>query len=129
LIKAPDVVVGIVTRNVSNEPVETLRQLFHRHDIDSDAMDFMVHVPLGQQKTSAFRALRERFRVNPALAYVCGDEHKDYLAANGAGMHPFIVSYGFEDHKRLVKKFEVPEEIISRTPEELSSRVLHAIQA
>jgi phosphoglycolate phosphatase len=128
LIKAPDVVVGIVTRNVSNEPEETLRQLFHRHDIDSAALDFLVHVPLGQEKTAAFRALRERFRVNPALAYVCGDEHKDYLAATGTGMHPFIVSYGFEDHKRLVKKFEVPEEIISRTPEELSSRVWHALQ-
>jgi phosphoglycolate phosphatase len=128
LIDAPDVIVGLVTRNVSNEPEETLRQLFLRHGIDTGDLDFLVHVPLKQEKTSAFRALRERFRINPALAYVCGDEHKDFFAANAAGMHPFMVSYGFEDHKRLVKKFGVPEEIISRTPQELCARVLHALQ-
>lgn len=128
LINAPDIVVGIVTRNMSNEPEETLRQLFHRHDIDIDALDFLTHVPLKQEKTATFRALRERFSINPALAYVCGDEHKDFLAAAASGMHPFMVSYGFEDHKRLIKKFSVPEEIISRTPEELCARIYHALQ-
>ncbi len=128
LIDAPDIVVGVVTRNMSNDPEETLRQLFHRHGIDIDALDFLIHVPLKHEKTSTFRAIRERFAVNPALAYVCGDEHKDFLAANAAGMHPFMVSYGFEDHKRLVKKFDVPEEIISRTPEELCARIYHALQ-
>ncbi|MES2536450.1 MAG: HAD hydrolase-like protein [Pseudomonadota bacterium] len=127
LIKEPDIVVGLVTRNVSNEPQETLRQLFHRHDIDINDLDFLVHVPLNQVKTEPFRAIRERFSINPALAYVCGDEHKDYLAAVGAGMHPFMVSYGFDDHKRLVEKFSIPEEVISRTPAELSSRLLHAL--
>ncbi|TSA13470.1 MAG: HAD family hydrolase, partial [Comamonadaceae bacterium] len=28
---------------------------------------------------------------------------------------------------RLTKKFKVPEDVISRTPEELSTRVLHAL--
>ena len=42
-------------------------------------------------------------------------------------MFPFIVSYGFEDHQRLTKKFEIPEEIISRTPAELCARVRHAL--
>lgn len=32
LITDPGIVVGIVTRNITNEPVETLRQLFLRHD-------------------------------------------------------------------------------------------------
>lgn len=128
LIDTPDVIVGLVTRNVSNEPEETLRQLFLRHGMDTGDLDFLVHVPLKWEKTSAFRAIRERFNVNPALAYVCGDEHKDFLAANASGMHPFMVSYGFEDHKRLIKKFGVPEEIISRTPQELCARVSHALQ-
>jgi phosphoglycolate phosphatase len=128
LINAPDVVVGLVTRNLSNEPEKTLKQLFHRHGIDIDALDFLTHVPLRHEKTSAFREIRERFDINPALAYVCGDEHKDFLAATASGMHPFMVSYGFEDYKRLIKKFDVPEEIISRTPEELCARVSHALQ-
>jgi phosphoglycolate phosphatase len=46
LIAAPDVVVGLVTRNITNEPLETLRQLFLRHDIDVAELDFLVHIPL-----------------------------------------------------------------------------------
>ncbi|WP_036172544.1 HAD family hydrolase [Massilia sp. 9096] len=127
LIAAPDIVVGMVTRNITHEPLETLRQLFARHGIDIDALDFFVHIPLSERKTQHFRAIRERFGINPARAYVCGDEHKDFAAAVGSGMHPFIVSYGFEDHDRLTLKFEVPPELIARTPDELSRRVRHAL--
>lgn len=127
LIAAPGIHVGVVTRNITLEPAETLRQLFRRHGIDIDAMDFLVSVPLGETKTPHFRAVREGLGINPARAYVCGDEHRDYLAAIATGMHPFIVSYGFEDHGRLTQKFGVPEEVISRTPLELSARVRHAL--
>ena len=127
LIDAPDVVVGLVTRNITNEPLETLRQLFGRHDIDVSAMDFFDHVPLSEGKTAQFRLTRERFGINPALAYVCGDEHKDFLAAISTGMHPFMVSYGFEDHDRLTQKFAVPAEVISRTSDELCIRIRHAL--
>jgi phosphoglycolate phosphatase len=127
LIDAPDIVVGLVTRNITNDPLATLRRLFERHGIDIDALDFLAHVPLGDAKTEHFRALRKEFDINPARAYVCGDEHKDYLAALQSGMHPLIVSYGFEDFERLTEKFDVPEDIISRTPEELSLRLLHAV--
>ncbi|MHB9116843.1 MAG: HAD family hydrolase [Burkholderiales bacterium] len=127
LIAAPGIRVGLVTRNITNEPEETLRQLFLRHGIDTDALDFLTHIPLGQEKTLHFRMTRERFDINPARAYICGDEYKDYFAAVGSGMHPFMVSYGFEDHKRLMNKFEVPEEIISRTPEEFCGRIAHAL--
>lgn len=127
LIDAPDIIVGLVTRNVTNEPEETLRLLFLRHGIDVGALDFLIHIPLNQEKTAQFRAMRKRFDVNPARSYICGDEHKDFLAAIGSGMHPFMVSYGFEDHKRLTEKFGVPDEIISRTSEELCKRILHAL--
>ncbi len=127
LIAAPDVRVGLVTRNITHEPAETLRLLFLRHDIDTGALDFLISVPLGETKTAYFRALRERLGINPARAYVCGDEHKDYLAAIGAGMHPFIVSYGFEGYERLTRKFDVPEEVIARTPEALSARLRHGL--
>ena len=127
LIGARGVRVGLVTRNITNEPVLTIRKLLARHDIDLDALDFMTHVPLGNEKTMALRAARKRFDINPARSFACGDEHKDFTAAIAAGMHPFIVSYGFEDYSRLTKKFEVPEDVISRTPEELCRRVLHAL--
>lgn len=127
LIAAPDVVVGLVTRNITTEPLETLRQLFQRHDIDVDELDFLVHLPLSEKKTTQFRLARERFDINPARAYICGDEHQDYLAAIHTGMHPFMVSYGFEDHQRLTAKFDVPDEVIARSSGELCGRVRHAI--
>jgi phosphoglycolate phosphatase len=127
LIAAPDIVVGMVTRNITNEPLETLRQLFLRHDIDINELDFLVHIPLSEKKTAQFRAIREQFGINPARAYICGDEHKDFTAAVGTGMHPFMVSYGFEDHDRLTAKFDVPPELISRTSQELCARVRHAL--
>lgn len=128
LIAAPDVVVGMVTRNITNEPLETLRQLFTRHDVNLNDLDFVVHVPLKEKKTQHFRKVREQFGINPARAGVCGDEHKDYVAAISTGMHPFMVSYGFENHLRLTQKFEIPEDIISRTPQELCERVLHSLE-
>lgn len=128
LVAAPDVMVGLVTRNITNEPLETLRQLFARHELDIDALDFLVHIPLKEKKTASFRAIRERFDINPARGHICGDEHKDFHAAIAAGLHPFMVSYGFEDHDRLTEKFGVPAEVISRSSAELCERVRHALE-
>ncbi len=127
LVATPGIRVGLVTRNITNEPMLTIRKTLSRHDIDLDAFDFAVHVPLVEDKTIALRSARKRFDINPARCYACGDEHKDFTSAIAAGMHPFIGSYGFEDHTRLTKKFKVPEEVISRTPEDLRNRVLHAL--
>lgn len=127
LMAAANVRVGLVTRNITIEPETTLSRLFARHDIDTEALDFLVHVPLSQEKTAHFRTIREQFAVNPARAYACGDERKDYRAAIGSGLHPFMVSYGFEDHRHLTKKAEIPEELIARTPPELCERILHAL--
>ena len=89
----PEIVVGLVTRNITNAPLETLRQLFARHDIDVAALDFFDHVPLSEGKTAQFRVIRERFNINPARAFICGDEYKDYLAAISTGRHASIHSF------------------------------------
>ena len=127
LIAAPQIKVGVVTRNITDRPEETLRCLFGRHGIETNALDFLVHVPLSQEKTAHFRTVREQFGINPARTYACGDERKDFRAAIGSGMHPFMVSYGFENHRHLTDKAGIPEELISRTPEELCLRILHAL--
>ncbi len=98
-----------------------------RHGIEPDLLDFLVHLPLSEDKLPYFRRTREELQINPARAYACGDEAKDYRAAVNTGMHPFMVSYGFEDFDRLHLKHEIPAEVISRTPDELSWRVLHAL--
>jgi len=127
LLTAPDVRVGLITRNVTIEPEETLKCLFQRHGIDIGEFDYFACIPLREDKTVHLRRARQSFAVNPARAYACGDEYSDYLAAIGAGMHPFVVAYGFEDRVRLTGKFEVPPEVISTSPAEFVDRLLHAL--
>lgn len=127
LIEAPDIRVGVVSRNVTVEPEETVRQVLRRNGIDSDGMDFLGCIPLNEDKTDHFRAIRERYSINPSRSYACGDEYRDYAAAIGSGIVPFVVSYGFEDHERLVSNYGIPEEVISRSPRELMDRVCHTL--
>ena len=127
LLASPGIRVGLVTRNITVAPEATLRRLFQRHDIDMAAFHFFAAIPLREEKAHQFKTAREHFDINPARSYACGDEFKDYAAAIASGMQPFVVSYGFEDLRRLTKKFEVPEEVISSTPEEFCARVHHAL--
>ncbi|MGD8909775.1 MAG: HAD hydrolase-like protein [Chromatiales bacterium] len=125
LLEASDIRVGVVSRNITEQPEETLQQLYLRNGVDASAFDFFIHLPLKKSKESAFRAVRESFGVNPSRAFASGDEKKDFLAAVGCGMHPFMVSYGFESYERLTEKIGIPEELISRHPRELKQRILH----
>ncbi|MET0052597.1 MAG: HAD hydrolase-like protein [Candidatus Thiodiazotropha sp.] len=127
LIAQPEIRVGVITRNITLEPELTLQKLYQRNGVEVSGLDFIVHLPQKAQKTDAFRAVREGFQVNPARAYASGDEKRDYVAAIATGMHPFMVSYGFESHRRLVDKIGVPEELIARQPLELKQRILHAL--
>ncbi|WP_295388030.1 HAD family hydrolase [uncultured Thiodictyon sp.] len=127
LTDQPGLRVGIVTRNITRDPVATLETLFRREGFDPARFHFLVHLPLALEKLDAFRAVRAQFEVNPALAFACGDEARDYQAAVGAGLQPFIVSYGFEDFERLTVRHGIPEELISRSPADLAARLLHAL--
>lgn len=127
LIETPDIRVGVVSRNVTVEPEETVRQVLRRNGIDCDGLDFLECIPLGEDKADYFRTLRERYSVNPSRSYACGDEYRDYAAAIRSGIVPFVVSYGFEDHERLVSNYGIPEEVISRSPRELMDRVCHTL--
>jgi phosphoglycolate phosphatase len=127
LIKAPDIRVGVVTRNITREPAATLTRLLDRFDIDANALDFLICLPLNEEKLPQFRKIRSRLDINPARRYACGDEYRDYLAAVGAGLHPLMASYGFEDHLRLRDDYQVPDELIARTPPDLAARLRHAL--
>ncbi len=127
LIAAPCVRVGVVSRNITDDAHTTLQQVFRRNGVDPDAFDFFIHLPLKEEKTARFRSIRRDFNINPARAYACGDEKKDFIAAAGTGMHPFMVSYGFESFERLEKKIGVPSELISNDPDQLRKRLLHAL--
>jgi phosphoglycolate phosphatase len=104
LIEAPGIRVGMVTRNICHEPKITLARLFAKHDIEIGHLNFMHYLPLREEKSLYFKAAREQLDIDPAPAFACGDEHGDYAAALVAGIHPLIVSYGFESHARLAIK-------------------------
>ncbi|AKU11128.1 haloacid dehalogenase [Azoarcus sp. CIB] len=127
LLATPDVRVGMVTRNVTIDPEETLACLFRRHGIDTREFDFLVCLPLREDKTLHFRRTRERYAINPARAYACGDEYSDYRAAIGAAMCPFVVAYGAEDRLRLTNAYNVPEECIVPSPDDFRRRLLHTL--
>ncbi len=127
LIATPGIRIGLVTRNITNDAELTLKILFGRHGVDLDGLDFITRIPVRGDKAAHFKAMRERYDINPARCYTCGDEHHDYEAAIASGMQPFIVSYGFEDHTRLIEKFAIPEEVISRTSEIACRRIRHAL--
>lgn len=127
LIATTNVRVGLVTRNVTLEPEQTLRCLFRRHDIDLDDFDYFACIPLSADKTLHFKDARERFSINPALAYACGDEYSDYKAAIGAAMYPFVVAYGAEDRVRLKNVFGVSPDLILSSPAELAGRLRHTL--
>lgn len=127
LLANPNIRVGLITRNVTIEPKKTLKCLFQRHDIDIDQFDYFACLTLKENKRDYMKHARQILAINPACSYACGDEYSDYLAAIGAGMHPFVVSYGFEGKVRLTQKFGVPSEVISTTPAEFESRLLHAL--
>lgn len=127
LFAEPALRVGVVSRNITLDPLTTLRHVFGRNGVDPYAFDFFDHLPLKDEKLSRFRSIRESFAINPARAYACGDEKKDFVAATSSGMHPFMVSYGFESLERLENKLGVAAELISHTPRELRQRLLHAL--
>ncbi len=127
VLEAPEVRVGLVTRNISVEPAETLRHLFRRHDIDLDAFDHLACLSLREDKTPHFRQARERLGIHPARCYACGDEYSDYLAALGAGMYPLIVAYGAEDRQRLTRAYGVPDAFIHASPAEFADSLRHAL--
>jgi phosphoglycolate phosphatase len=127
LVAAPALRLGVVFRNITLDPQATLRHVFRRNGVDPDAFEFFVHLPLKADKLTRFRSIRDAFEINPARAYACGDEKKDFTAAIGSGMHPFMVSYGFESLERLERKIGVPPEVISHSPGQLRQRLLHAL--
>lgn len=127
LIATANVRVGLVTRNVTLEPKQTLRCLFRRHDIDIDDFDYFACIPLSEDKAVHFIDARERFSINPALAYACGDEYSDYKAAISAAMYPLVVAYGAEDRFRLKKVFGVSPDLILSSPADLANRLRHTL--
>jgi phosphoglycolate phosphatase len=128
LISAPHVRVGIVSRNVTQDPATTLAIVLARHGVDPQSLDFLRCIGRGSPKLGEFRELRQRYGINPLRSIVCGDEASDYFEARAAGMSALIASYGFEEHSRLLERYDIPAEIIAGSPELLAAHLCHTLE-
>ena len=102
----------------TNDAFHPIRLALLRHGIDISGLEsFQKRRRLDPQS----------FAINPTRMYSCGGEYSDYLAAIGAGTRLFVLAYGFEDSVRLSRKFGVPPEVISTSPEDFTGRPLRAL--
>jgi len=108
LIREPMLRVGIVTRNITFEPGETLRILLPTQWCGSRQPRLLPTHPAQGRQDPALQGHPRTVPDQSRPGYACGDEKKDFVAALSTGMHPFIASYGFEDYERLTERIGVP---------------------
>ncbi len=117
LIASPAVHVGIVSRNYTRSPGQTIREVLRNSGIHESDLDFVIPIPVGVKKYEVLAAMNaSRYRDS----LFAGDEIGDYNAAQQAGYTVLMASYGFDHRKRLERQAGVPPEQIFETPEALA---------
>ena len=121
MIDSPNIHVGIVSRNFTYHPGKTIRQVLKNSKVNEAAMDFIIPISAGVKKGNVLEGMKASSYKNCVFA---ADEISDYRAANDTGYNRiFMASYGFDTRERLIKKGEIPEEIIFDTPKKLSKKL------
>ena len=118
LIAAPDLHVGVISRNYTCNPGLTIRAVLRNSGVDEKDLDFVIPVGVGVKKHAVLEAMRStRYRE----CLFGGDEVGDYRAAAESGYESIIMaSYGFDNRKRLLNTGQVPDAIIFDTPRQLA---------
>lgn len=116
-IDNPDIHAGIISRNYTLTPGNTIRSVLRNSKVNEKDLDFVIPVPVGVKKHDILIAMNSsRYK----HTWFGGDEVGDYRAATQAEYSQiFIGSYGFDTHERLIKTGEVPKSMISDSPAEL----------
>lgn len=127
MYRSPDKLVVLDADGTTMDASQTMATAFLHHGIDNGTFDFLACIPLADDKATPIRTAHRFFDINPARAYACGDEHRDYDAAVSRDMHPLIASCGFENAERLIDGFGVPASVVADSPAELASRLARAL--
>ncbi|MCP5201285.1 MAG: HAD family hydrolase [Gammaproteobacteria bacterium] len=119
-IRAPQVHVGVVSRNFTLNPGATIRHVLAVSGIDDGDLDFVVPLPVGAKKFNVLDGMvSSRYRAR----LLAGDEIGDYKAAVATGYTPLIASYGFDGAERLRVHGDVPPAALFDTPAALAARL------
>ena len=116
LIENPNVHIGIVSRNYTQNPGTTIRAVLKNSDVAEQHLDFVIPIPVGVKKGDVLEAMKSSRYQRCLLG---GDEIGDYRAAVETGYEAIMASYGFDTLKRLTERGGVPEDVIFATPDEL----------
>jgi phosphoglycolate phosphatase len=121
MIDSPNIHVGIVSRNFTHHPGKTIRKVLRNSKINEGAIDFIIPISAGVKKVNVLEGMKSSSYKNCIFA---ADEIGDYKAAKETGYNKiFMASYGFDTKERLIKKGEIPEELIYDTPKKLQKKL------
>lgn len=121
MIDSPDAHVGIVSRNFTHHPGKTIRQILRNSKVNEAEIDFIIPISAGVKKGNVLEGMKSSAYKNCIFA---ADEISDYRAAHETGYNKiFMASYGFDTKERLIKKAEIPEEIIFDSPKKLQKKL------
>lgn len=121
LIDNPNIHVGIVSRNFTHHPGNTIRQVLRNSKINEAALDFLIPISAGVKKVNVLEAMKSSaFKTSIFVA----DEISDFQAAEETNYDVILMaSYGFDTKERLIRKGNVPEEVIFESPEKLAKKL------
>ncbi len=121
MIDSPDVHIGIVSRNFTHHPGKTIRQILRNSKVNEAELDFIIPISAGVKKGNVLEGMKSSAYKNCIFA---ADEISDYKAAFETGYNKILMaSYGFDTKQRLIKKGEIPEDIIFDSPKKLQKRL------
>ena len=121
MIDSPEIHVGIVSRNFTHHPGNTIRQVLKNSKVNEAALDFIIPISVGVKKINVLEGMKSSSYKHCIFA---ADEISDYRAAYETGYeHILMASYGFDTRQRLIKKGDIPEKIIHDTPKKLVKKL------
>ena len=121
MIDSPDIHVGIVSRNFTHHPGNTIRQVLQNSKITETAIDFIIPISVGVKKINVLEGMKASSFKNCIFA---ADEISDYRAAYETGYNNILMaSYGFDTKDRLIHKGKIPEKLIYDSPKKLAKRL------
>lgn len=121
MIETPTIHVGIVSRNFTHHPGNTIRQVLKNSKVNETAMDFIIPISAGVKKGNVLEGMKASSYKHCIFA---ADEIGDYHAAHETGYDRiFMASYGFDTRERLINKADIPKEIIYDSPKKLSKKL------
>ena len=117
----PGIHVGIVSRNFTHHPGNTIRHVLRNSKINETALDFVIPISVGAKKINILEAMKSSAYKSSIFA---ADEIRDYEAANQTGYDTILMaSYGFDTKQRLIEKGRISEKVIYESPAKLAKKL------